>query len=344
MDNLLFKESFLVDSLIEDSAYDNKFTAADGTVYKRHSNGILEVIPANFDVTATKNIIISCGVHGNETTPIELVNDLVTDIVAGRIRVVHRCLFVIANIEAIKANKRYIEENLNRLFDEAPRDSTKELILADNLKIMVNSFFNNTSLESRWHFDLHSAIRPSKYDTFAISPKSRHPVRDQALFDVIETGGIEAIVLANAPSCTFSWYTASQLGVKSVTIELGQVGPLEQNNLEKLTSFDQALRSLISNQIMQRSASAKAAVIYRVSRTINRINREFKFLFDDDVANFTSFIHGEVFGHDGDKPLMAKNDGEAILFPNSNVELGERAALMVCEVSARYEDDQLVYD
>lgn len=342
MENFLFKESFLVDSLNDDSTHDNKFTTIDGTIFKRHSNGILELIPANFDCSVTKNIIISCGVHGNETTSIELVNDLVTDLMMGRIKVVHRCLFVIANIDAIKANKRYIDENLNRLFDEAPRDSTKELVLADNLKIIANSFFKNTSLESRWHFDLHSATRSSQYDTFAVSPKSRYPVRDKELFDLVESGGIEAIVLANAPSCTFSWYTASQLGVKSVTIELGQVRPLGQSNREKLVCFDQTLRSFLANSVIQ--PPSEAAIIYRVSRTISRMHSDFKFLFDEDVANFTSFIHGEVFGYDGDKPLMAKNDGEAILFPNSNVKLGERAALMVCEVSARYEDDQLVYD
>ncbi|QSA19971.1 succinylglutamate desuccinylase, partial [Vibrio furnissii] len=47
---------------------------------------------------------------------------------------------------------------------------------------------------------------------------------------------------------------------------------------------------------------------------------------------------------DGDKPLMAKNEGEAIVFPNRHVAIGQRAALMVCTVDTRYEDDQLVYD
>lgn len=84
--------------------------------------------------------------------------------------------------------------------------------------------------------------------------------------------------------------------------------------------------------------------MYRVSRTIVRLHEDFDFRFSDDVENFTAFMHGEVFGHDGDKPLMAKNEGEAIVFPNRKVAIGQRAALMVCKVNTRYEDDQLVYD
>ena len=85
-------------------------------------------------------------------------------------------------------------------------------------------------------------------------------------------------------------------------------------------------------------------VMYRVSRTIVRLHDDFDFMFDDNVENFTAFKHGEVFGHDGDKPLMAKNEGEAIVFPNRHVAIGQRAALMVCPVKTRYEEGQVVYD
>ncbi|MDF4805741.1 succinylglutamate desuccinylase/aspartoacylase family protein, partial [Vibrio parahaemolyticus] len=105
---------------------------------------------------------------------------------------------------------------------------------------------------------------------------------------------------------------------------------------------DLALRDLIAAE--QSEHLAKKTIMYRVSRTIVRLHEDFDFRFGDDVENFTSFMHGEVFGPDGDKPLMAKNEGEAIVFPNRNVAIGQRAALMVCKVDTRYEDDQLVYD
>jgi succinylglutamate desuccinylase len=344
MDDCLFRQSFLIDSLYGDSTESaTSFVAANGTQFIRHFDGILEVVPAAAKLAENpQHIIISCGVHGNETAPIELVNGIVTDLESGKLEVAHRCLFIIANIEAIKQNQRFIDENMNRLFDDVPRDSTKELVLADNLKIIVQGFWKGTPEDARWHLDLHCAIRASKHYTFAISPKSRYPVRDKQLFDLMEAAQLEAVVLSNAPSCTFSWYTAASFQAKALTVELGKVARLGQNDLTKLAPFDGALRTFIAGQSL--GEPEHKADIYRVSRTITRINEDFAFLFDDDVANFTSFVHGEVFGHDGDKPLMAKNDDEAILFPNTKVAVGERAALMVCKVAARYEQDQLVYD
>jgi succinylglutamate desuccinylase len=344
MDNSLFRQSFLIDSLYSESTTtETPMVCANGTIFKLHFDGILEVIPAPQMLSRDhQHIIISCGVHGNETAPIELVNRIVSDIESGDLVIVHRCLFIIANLEAIKQNQRYIDEDLNRLFDDVPRDSSKELVIADNLKIIVQGFWKDTPVESRWHFDLHCALRTSKHYTFAISPKSRYPVRDRCLFDIIEAGHIEAIVLSNAPSCTFSWYTASSFHAKSLSVELGKVARLGQNDLTKVVAFDESIRGLLSGKNI--SVERRRAKVYRVSRTIIRMSEDFDFLFDDDVANFTSFIHGEVFGHDGEKPLMAKNEGEAVIFPNKYVEIGERAALMVCSVSARFEQNQLVYD
>ncbi|MHA2937366.1 succinylglutamate desuccinylase [Vibrio sp. RC27] len=343
MDHFLFKQSFLTDSLESHSEpSDVNFVSPNGTVFKLLRNGVLEVIPADFHPGTSKSIVISCGIHGNETAPIELVNKLVSDIESEHITLSHRCLFIIANIEAIKQNKRYIDENLNRLFDETPREDTKEHLLAESLKYLVQEYWNDTPIESRWHFDLHCAIRDSKHTTFAISPKSRYAVRDKALFDVLELGNIEAVVLSNAPSSTFSWYTASTLAVKSVTVELGRIGRFGENDLAKLAAFSSALTMLLANEKI--NVEHTNTPIYRVSRSIIRMHEDFKFLFDQDVANFTSFIHGEVFGHDGDKPLMAKNDGEAVIFPNTHVAIGERAALMVCLVNGRFEQGQLVYD
>ncbi len=344
MDSSVFKQSFLIDSLYGNSAGNGAtFTTDNGTVFKRHFDGILEVIPAADKAAPDQqHVLISCGIHGNETAPIELVNTIVSDLESGQLKIAHRCLFIIANIEAIRQNERYIDENLNRLFDDQPRESSKELVLADNLKIIVQGFWRNTPVESRWHFDLHCAIRASRHYTFAVSPKSRYPVRDKILFDFIERAELDAVILSNAPSCTFSWYTAASYQAKALTIELGKAARLGQNDLSRLNAFNQALRDFISGR--DSGEPPRHAVVYRVSRVIIRMHDDFGFLFDEDVANFTTFVHGEVFGHDGDKPLLAKNEGEAIVFPNINVDVGERAALMVCKVATRFEQDQLVYD
>ncbi|OIQ26280.1 succinylglutamate desuccinylase [uncultured Vibrio sp.] len=342
MTKSIFRQSFLFDSLdLKHDVEATEFVTPDGVTFKLHQRGVLEVTPAQYDEN-TKNIIVSCGIHGDETSPMEIVDKIVSDVLSGFQAITERCLYIIAHPQATNQHTRFIEENLNRLFDDKDHASSLEVSLADNLKVMVSNFYRNTSVESRWHLDLHCAIRQSKHYSFAVSPRTRHPVRSKALFDFVEQSHIEAVIFSNSPSSTFSWFTAENFSAQALTVELGQVARIGENNLEKLIAFDLSLRDLISSS--EPEHLPRKSVMYRVSRTIVRLHNEFNFLFDDNVENFTSFKHGEVFGHDGEKPLMAKNEDEAIVFPNRHVVVGQRAALMVCKVEIRYDHGQAVYD
>jgi len=67
----------------------------------------------------SKDIVLSCAVHGNETAPIELCNGLITQILAEEIKLKQRVMFLIGNPAAIHNGTRFIDENLNRLFNWA---------------------------------------------------------------------------------------------------------------------------------------------------------------------------------------------------------------------------------
>lgn len=338
----LFRQSFLLDSL--DLAYEmreGQAVVASGTRFRLHQRGVLEVIPADLDDNS-KHIVISCGIHGDETAPMELIEKIVEDIETGFQPVRERLLFIVAHPEATNAHQRFIETNLNRLFDTKRHPESKELAIAETLKQQVEDFFVGTEPSQRWHFDLHTAIRESRYNSFAVSPKSRHPVRSKAVMDFVQSAHLEAILFSNAPSSTFSWYSAETFSAQALTVELGRVARFGDNDLNKLVAFDLALRDLIANA--ESEHLPRKPKMYRVSRTIVRIHEDFDFLFSDDIENFTTFKHGEVFGHDGDKPLMAKNEEEAIVFANRYVDVGQRAALMICPVQIRYENGQIVYD
>lgn len=342
MTNNLFRQSFLFDSLdLEQEMPAAEMTAAGGTVFKLHQRGVLEVIPKNLS-NDSKHIILSCGVHGDETAPMEIVDKIISDIESGFQPITERLLFIIAHPEATNAHTRFLDVNLNRLFDDKEYEPSKERDIAANLKHIVTDFYQDTDQQQRWHLDLHCAIRESKHYSFVVSPKTRHPVRSKALMDFVASAHLEAVMFSNAPSSTFSWFSAEHFGAQALTVELGRVARIGENDLEKLVACDLALRDLVASTKPEHLP--RKPVMYRVSRTIVRLHDDFDFLFDDNVENFTAFKHGEVFGHDGDKPLMAKNEGEAIVFPNRHVVIGQRAALMVCPVKTRYEEDQIVYD
>ncbi|MDA0127890.1 succinylglutamate desuccinylase [Vibrio sp. MarTm2] len=338
----LFRQSFLFDSLdLEQEMPAGEITVAGGAVFKLHQRGVLEVIPATV-TQETKHIIFSCGIHGDETAPMEIVDKIVADIQSGFQSVTERLLFIIAHPAATNAHTRFLDVNLNRLFDEKEYEPSIELDIASNLKRVVTDFYQDTPQEQRWHLDLHCAIRLSKHYSFVVSPKTRHAVRSKALMDFVSSAHLEAVMFSNAPSSTFSWFSAENFGAQALTIELGRVARIGENELDKLVAFDLAMRDLLSASKPEHLP--RPPVMYRVSRTIVRLHDDFDFMFDDNVENFTAFKHGEVFGHDGDKPLMAKNEGEAIVFPNRHVAIGQRAALMVCPVKTRYEEGQVVYD
>ncbi|WP_428776548.1 succinylglutamate desuccinylase [Vibrio sp.] len=342
MTKSLFRQSFLFDSLdLEHDMPAGEITVAADVTFKLHQRGVLEVIPPELDENS-KHIILSCGIHGDETAPMELVDKIIQDIQSGFQPVKERVLFIIAHPEATNRHVRFIDENLNRLFDEKPRETNKEVVIADNLKLLVSDFYRDAPVENRWHLDLHCAIRLSKHYSFAVSPKVRHPVRSKELFNFIESSHVEAVLLSNAPTSTFSWYSAENFSAQALTMELGQVARIGENELDRLVAFDLSMRDLIGRT--EPEHLPRKAIMYRVSRTLVRLHEDFDFMFDDDVENFTAFKHGEVFGHDGDKPLMAKNEEEAIVFPNRHVAIGQRAALMVCKVKTRVEDGQVVYD
>ncbi|PMH44925.1 succinylglutamate desuccinylase [Vibrio sp. 10N.286.49.B3] len=342
MTKSLFRVSFLSDSL--DFKHDMPFkqcTLPSGVQLKVYHRGVLEVIPAHYS-PKHKNIIISCGIHGDETAPMELIDSCIKDIESGFQPVNARCLFLIAHPESTNQHTRFIDENLNRLFDNKSREESVEVNLASKLKNIVHDFYVGTEPSTRWHLDLHCAIRLSKHYSFAVSPKSRHAVRSRDLFDFIKSAHVEAVLLSNSPSNTFSWFSAENFAAQALTIELGQVARLGENNLDKLIGFDLALRNLIAES--EPEHLPKSTVMYRVSRSIVRTSEDFDFMFKDDVENFTEFKHGQVFGHDGERLIMAKNENEAVVFANRYVAVGQRAALMVCAVQTRYENGQLVYD
>lgn len=58
-------------------------------------------------------------IHGNETAPIEICNQLLSRLLAGELSARHRVLFPFGNPAAMNLGLREVEENTNRLFSGA---------------------------------------------------------------------------------------------------------------------------------------------------------------------------------------------------------------------------------
>lgn len=288
-------------------------------------------------VTLNKNIIISSGIHGNETAPIEIVQQLVSDIIKGKTQVKHRTLLVIGNPVSMNIEKRFQNENLNRLFCGKYKtiSACYEKSRAEKLEQYVTGFFTakqNTVDKSttNYHYDLHTAIRSSKYEKFAIYPYQGDKPWDKEQLTFMAACGVSTILFGHAPSGTFSYFSSANFSAHAFTVELGKVKAFGKNDMQSFNAMYNNLTLLISDQpIVLAPFDNDDFTLFNVLNDITKQSNNFKLLIDDDVKNFTHYPVGTQLSSDNGNDYITHVEGESIVFPNANVGIGQRAALMV---------------
>lgn len=79
----------------------------DGVQMRWLSEGALEVRPPQA-LDNGSDVLLSSGIHGNETAPIELLDRLLHGIARGEIKPRARILFLFGNPEAMRRGERYL--------------------------------------------------------------------------------------------------------------------------------------------------------------------------------------------------------------------------------------------
>ena len=290
--------------------------------------GVLSVYPQGNP--SVHSILLSVAVHGNETAPIEIIDQLVSDIFAGKIIPTHRLLIVIANPEAIKSNSREVDENMNRLFSpelSAASDESDERQRSRKLMDYSQKFFGEEA-DQKIHYDLHTAIRDSYYKQFAVSPNPVGSTVAERQYQLLGQWGIEAILSTGEKSATYSAFTANYCGATSFTLELGKVKAFGENDLGDFSSVTTGLQEAITGS-ENLSGDEKPAQRFRVAGEVLKQTEDFRLCFPSNIANFTEFEIGEVLATDKDYQYVVSNSGERILFPNENVAIGQRALVII---------------
>ncbi len=281
-----------------------------------------------------KHIVFSCGVHGNETAPIEICNQLIKEIADGTLKLTHAVMFIFGNIPAIQKQTRFIEENLNRLFAPDISGDSLEVPRAKALMTQVSQFFEQASGE-RHHYDLHTAIRESKNEKFAVYPYLHGKPYNKAELQFMSDCGVNTILLSQSSTTTFSYYSSRYHDAHAFTVELGKVKPFGQNDMSRFVEVNNMLRHLLQDEVLALTPYSECPLeLYKVNQVINRTKEDFTLHFADDVANFTDFEEGSLLASEPGAKYYATRTGEAIVFPNAHVAIGQRALLTVlpCEL------------
>ncbi|MCG9696735.1 succinylglutamate desuccinylase [Shewanella sp. Isolate11] len=309
------------------------FSISNHTDVSVWDTGVIVFEPRGWPTEEVHNIVLSSAIHGNETAPIEICNQLITDLLTGKLVTSQRLLFLFGNPPAINNGTRFIEENLNRLFSGAHSVGdgliNAERVRAKKLEHYVERFFLEGHPDAqRWHYDLHTAIRGSKHEKFAIYPYRHGKAYSGEQLMFLAACGIETVLFHHEPTTTFSYYSSHQHHAHAFTIELGKVMPMGHNDMTRFIALKQMLTRLISGKDLQLAPFSEAGLhLYQVHRSVNKQADDFEFTFANDVENFTAFPKGYVLAKEAGQAIKVNEPNETIVFPNANVPVGQRTVL-----------------
>ncbi|MFT5963107.1 MAG: succinylglutamate desuccinylase [Burkholderiaceae bacterium] len=283
------------------------------------------------------SVLLSVGVHGDETAPIELLAHLLDTLARQPHQLAVNLMIVVGNIAAIRQARRFIDVDLNRLFcrERGALSAVAEALRADELMLASRAFFARAA-GTRLHLDLHTAIRDSLYPTFAMIPHGIATTDRQALIALLGHAGIAAVILNRSAASTFSAYTAAQLGAASATVELGQISALGDNDPGRFAQTSATLARTLRGD----SAPTLPVVpmVFEVVQEIIKHSEAFQMSFDGTTGNFTALPRDAVIATDGAHEYRVGHDEELVVFPNPAVRVGFRAGLMVvrCDMPALF--------
>lgn len=306
----------------------------DGTGLQLQDSGVLYLEPpAGRSNPNNESLIVSAGVHGNETAPIEVLNNLLNELLDGQWPLACPMLLILGNPLAMDAGKRFIDVNLNRLFGGAHQkpeyQGLPEAERACKLERACDAFAARHSA-NLCHYDLHTAIRPSLREKFALYPFVEGRNLPQGQVDFLLEAAVDTLLLQHREGTTFASFSSTELGAESFTVELGKVRSFGQNDLGRFTGISEALRRRMKGEEppAQRETSQKMDVLEVVHEILNT-GESFCFHIPDDVANFTMYDPGTVIWEDDNNCYKVGDAPEGIVFPNRHVPVGQRVGLMV---------------
>lgn len=287
--------------------------------------------------TPSKSIVISSGIHGNETAPIEIVQQLISDIITQKVQVKHRTLLIMGNPVAMNIAKRFQTENLNRLFCGKYQDIDPcfEKYRAEKLEGYVRDFFNsgadaNDGKVTNYHYDLHTAIRNSKYEKFAIYPFQADKPWDKEQLSFMASSGVNTILFGHGPSGTFSYFSSANFAAHAFTVELGKVRAFGDNDMTNFQAMTNNLSALISDTVISlKSFHNDDFNLFKALGDITKVSDKFELYIADEASNFTDYPVNTLLSNDSGEEYRTTLPGESIVFPNANVGNGQRAVLMV---------------
>jgi len=314
---------------IENNEWEQKsLDLNSGRLTQLETPGALHFLPK--ENVSSQKLALSCGVHGNETAPIEILWDILESIKSHNLMPNIEVLFLFGHTKAMLEHKRFIDFNLNRLFSENYKNypDAQESKRAHELESVMYTFFDAPSFE-HWHLDLHTAIRGSHHERFAVRPyyQDNRAVSQNEL-NLCSALGVQAILKTVSAATTFAGFSATKINAQSFTVELGKVAPFGKNDLQKFESAKKTLIKILAQGSLHLTESTDAPIVYDVKKELINDHDNYEFFIGSDYLNFSPLEEGQEIERN-EKGILCAQKGQSIVFPNPHVPIGQRTGLLV---------------
>ena len=253
--------------------------------------------------------VVSVMIHGNEVGPLEGLLDIMDALDSGKLRYAGKLICLIGNPEAARLNQRFVDVDLNRVFD--PHHTQTDLHEEKRAQSLI-PLLNRADL----YIDFHQTILEST-QPFYICPFNEQTWQWMRLM-----GGAKVWVTRHINhgggglKCADEY--VRQRGKASITLELGAAGFSAKSRAGVWKSLNRAINAI--NQIQ-----AKKSTLYEMSQgepelqfyeTEHRYNfSNPKMSLKEGLVNFQPVSAGETLSLDGSEvSIHAPIDG-ILLFP-----------------------------
>jgi len=252
------------------------------------------------DDPSYKTLVLSALTHGNEVGGLDVLIDILKSLQNKSLDPKLNLRFILGNVDAYKANKRFLETDMNRSFMVDTPQSLEEKRAA-----MITPFIKGVD----YLIDFHQTIRPTVQPFFVLDHWEESFDFARSLdhtFPLITGKNFSS--LSNGKAVTT---TSQSSGAKAVTIELGQMGS---------SLFQAKIGSAIARQaiiLLEQNAIAKFHSkpwqnCYTWGQTVE--NPDFSLELVGQFKNFDPIKKGDLLATNGNSKIHAEIDGMA-LFP-----------------------------
>jgi predicted deacylase len=244
------------------------------------------------------SLAILGGIHGNEPCGVRALEKLEAFLVSGELKVKSGSLTLIrGNIEALQVNKRFITQNLNRLFKKNNGlGPCYELLRAEQLKPLLRA--------ADYILDIHSTSQPSPPFILCEEPDTEFARSLNIRWIVLGWAALDPSL--DGDTCTW----AARHGRKAVTLECGQHEDPSASGVA-IAAAIRVLSCLGMIESPHRHFDGAAPTVLQLYHA--HILRDGGFVYSRKYQGFDVVHAGECIGTDASGAYSAPQAGHIVL-------------------------------